>query len=176
MGELKIGTKRLMLLPISYNCMTELLDGTQTELERQGYLLCEDWITLEVLRYFDIIRSFMSPTLPPDGYFTWAVIERGSRLVIGDVGFKGPPNELGAVDIGYGIAPCARGKGYATEAVLAAMAWAFEQPRVRRILAECLQDNAASIHILKKIGMKEMFCEDNEIFFELKREDFVNKL
>ncbi len=173
LNELKIETKRLLLLPISYGCMTQLLDGTQTELEKQGYLLCDDWITLDVLRYFDIIRSFMSEDQPPNGFYTWAVVERGSGLVIGDVGFKGAPNELGAVDIGYGIAPCAREKGYATEAVLAAMAWAFAQPGVRRISAECLEDNVASIHILKKSGMKELIRDGNVILWEIKRKDFL---
>ncbi len=174
-NELRIETKRLLLLPISYQCMTSLLDGTQTELEKQGYLICDDWITLEVLQYLDIIRSFMPPDMPPDGFFTWAIIERGSKLVIGDVGFKGPPNEMGVIDIGYGIAPCARGKGYATEAVLAMMEWAFSQPGVRRISAECLDDNGASIHILQKAGMKEMIRDGNTIFWEIKREAFVHE-
>ncbi len=173
MNDLRVQTKRLLLLPISYACMTALLDGTQTELEQQGYLLCDDWITFDVLKYLDIIRSFMSSDEPPDGFFTWAIIEPASGLVIGDVGFKGRPNELGVVDIGYGIAACARGKGFATEAVSAMMSWAFSQPGVRRISAECLDDNAASIHILKKMGMREMLRDDNIIFWEIKREDFV---
>ncbi|MFA9381862.1 MAG: GNAT family N-acetyltransferase [Acetanaerobacterium sp.] len=174
MCDIRVDTERLLLLPISYGCMRSLIDGTQTELEKQGFLICDDWISLEVLQYLDIIRALMSKDTAPDGFFTWAVIERDSRVIIGDVGFKGHPNELGVIDIGYGIAACARGKGYATEAVTALLAWAFSQPGARRVSAECLDDNSASIHILKKMGMKEIVRDGSTVFWEVKRDEFVN--
>jgi [ribosomal protein S5]-alanine N-acetyltransferase len=47
-------------------------------------------------------------------------------LVVGSGGFKGPPAD-GAVEIGYGVAPSARGQGFATQAVrlLVLRAFAF---------------------------------------------------
>src|SRR6266511_1035624 len=35
--------------------------------------------------------------------------------VVGDLGFYGPPTPAGVVTVGYGLAPGARGHGYATE-------------------------------------------------------------
>ena len=39
--------------------------------------------------------------------------------MIGAAGFQGPPDDTGAVRVGYGLAESARGHGYATEALRA---------------------------------------------------------
>ena len=41
---------------------------------------------------------------------------------VGGIGFKGQPDG-GCVEIGYGLAPSARGHGYAAEAVVALLPW-----------------------------------------------------
>ncbi len=173
MEDLRVETERLLILPMSYSFMTNLLEGTQTDLELQGYLLCEGWVNMEVLSYVDIIRSLMPPEGTVDGFYTWAVIDKHTGMIIGDIGFKGRPNELGIIDIGYGLAPSARGRHIATEAVLAMLQWAFAQPGVRRVSAECLDDNTASVRILKNMGMREMLRDGNTIFWEVKREQFL---
>ena len=71
--------------------------------------------------------------------------------VVGDLGFKGLSAD-GAVEIGYGFLPEFWGKGYATEAVKAAVRWAAAQPEVKRIEAETVPDNAASQRVLEKAG------------------------
>jgi len=45
--------------------------------------------------------------------------ELGVRRVVGSVGFHGPPNEAGQVEIGYHVEPGFRRRGFATEAVRA---------------------------------------------------------
>jgi len=45
-----------------------------------------------------------------------------------------------------------QGRGYATEMAQALVAWALRQPTVRRVTAECLEDNPASIRVLEKSG------------------------
>ena len=46
------------------------------------------------------------------------VVERGSGKAVGGVGFFGAP-EQGRIEIGYSIVESRRGRGYATEAVIA---------------------------------------------------------
>ena len=41
----------------------------------------------------------------------FAVVHQESRSVIGNVGFKGPPDEGGVVEIAYGIVPTFEGRG-----------------------------------------------------------------
>jgi RimJ/RimL family protein N-acetyltransferase len=80
------------------------------------------------------------------------VRERASGLVVGGVGFFGPPEE-GRVEIGYGIVASRRRRGYATEAVLAMLELAFAQPGVSEVIAAADPRNTASIRVLEKSGL-----------------------
>ena len=96
---------------------------------------------------------------------TWSglVVERASNVAIGQMGFKAAPSEDGSIELGYGINPSHWGRGYATEMVSALIGWATEQPDIKRITAETLADNLASIRVLEKLGFERMGQrEDNE--------------
>lgn len=82
----------------------------------------------------------------------WVIIERASRSVVGDVGFHGPPDDGGTIEIGYFVVPDRRHRGYATEAAGALLEWAAAEPPVRCIVAACAPDNAASICTLERVG------------------------
>jgi RimJ/RimL family protein N-acetyltransferase len=77
----------------------------------------------------------------PFGYFR--ISRRSDGLAVGGVGFKDRPDERGAVEIGYGLAPSARGNGYAAEALIALIGFASEH-RVTVIVAGTDLDNIAS--------------------------------
>jgi ribosomal-protein-alanine N-acetyltransferase len=62
------------------------------------------------------------------------VVETSSGLVVGGVGFHGPPNS-GEAEIGYGIVVSRRGRGYATEAVATLVSSAWGMPDVVAIVA-----------------------------------------
>jgi ribosomal-protein-alanine N-acetyltransferase len=76
------------------------------------------------------------------------------RIAIGSINLKGPPRE-GEVEIGWGILPSMRRMGFASEATAAMIAWTFAQPSVSRISATIADDNAASIRVADKLGMKK---------------------
>ena len=83
-------------------------------------------------------------------YAIW-IIELSDGTHIGDLCFKGL-NSNGVAEIGYGILEEYQGQGYATEAVKAALTWAFQNPNVTAIEAETDADNAASKRVLEKCG------------------------
>ena len=83
-------------------------------------------------------------------YAMW-MIELRDGTHIGDLCFKGL-GANGAVEIGYGILEEYQGRGYATEAVCAAVNWALQQPGVTRVEAETEQNNRASKRVLEKCG------------------------
>lgn len=62
----------------------------------------------------------------------------------------------GTVGLGYVIARCHQGKGYATEATQAIIHWAFQQPTIYRVNASTDIENIASQRVLEKAGM---LCE-----------------
>ena len=76
------------------------------------------------------------------------------NLVIGSCGFKGPPGTDGIVEIGYGLAPGYRGRGFATEAAQALVTYALDCERVRTIRAHTLPEPNASARVLAKCGFR----------------------
>lgn len=81
------------------------------------------------------------------------VIGTVSLEVDDGMGQPGMPSRTEA-NLGYVFDPAYGGHGYATEAVTAMVAHAFERLGVRRITAGCFADNLASVRILEKIGMR----------------------
>jgi [ribosomal protein S5]-alanine N-acetyltransferase len=73
--------------------------------------------------------------------------------VVGTAGFKGPPDETGTVEIGYGILQEYRRKGYATEAARALIETAFADARVTTVIAETLPHLTASIGVMQNCGL-----------------------
>jgi len=92
-------------------------------------------------------------------YFAYVVVRRADGLAIGDVGFHGPPDADGEVEVGYALVPAARGSGLATEATGLLVTWACEQPGVRRVSARVSPANAPSRRVLERLG----FARDGEV-------------
>jgi RimJ/RimL family protein N-acetyltransferase len=92
------------------------------------------------------------------GYGYWALREKSTGRFVGELGFADfkrdiqPPLE--APEIGWALSPWAHGKGYATEAVQAAVAWGDGHLAPRTV---CLISpaNRASIRVADKCGYVE---------------------
>lgn len=95
----------------------------------------------------------------------WLAVLKTDGTIIGDLGFKGKPDDERTVEIGYGLLEPYWNKGYATEAVGALMEWAWEQESICRIKAETLPDNQGSIRVLEKLGMKEIIRSEEMIYW-----------
>jgi len=83
-------------------------------------------------------------------YTFWIVVEKSSRLIVAELGFKGEPTGSGEIEIGYGTMPAHQGKGFMSEAVGGMVRWGKKRPDVHCILAETDETNAASIKVLHK--------------------------
>lgn len=93
------------------------------------------------------------------GYGYWAVEEKATGRYLGDIGFADFKRDLqpsleGMLEFGWVLAPHAHGKGYASEAVAAAIAWAEQhRPTLRAV---CIIDpaNEPSIRVAEKAGFR----------------------
>lgn len=88
------------------------------------------------------------------------IVERDSGLVVGSIGLFWPPDE-GILEIGYGIVPSRRGRGYAPEATRALAAHALTAPGVRTVVATVELSNPASVRVLEKSGFRPWTTEEN---------------
>lgn len=92
------------------------------------------------------------------GFGFWVVRERDSGRFVGEVGFAEfrreiDPSTEGTPEMGWILAPHAHGKGYATEAVRAALAWAATAfGPDQRIVCIIGPSNQASIRVAEKCG------------------------
>ena len=84
----------------------------------------------------------------PFGYYRITRLADGRA--VGGIGFKSQPDG-GCVEIGYGLAPSARGHGYAAEAAVALLAMAADHG-VSRVIAGTTPDNIASQRTLVRAG------------------------
>ena len=66
-----------------------------------------------------------------------------------------PPSAYRVAEIGlfWAIDPDQQRQGYATEAAQALIDFAFQQLRVKRLIATTEHDNAASVGVMRKLGM-----------------------
>jgi ribosomal-protein-alanine N-acetyltransferase len=85
-----------------------------------------------------------------DAETAFLVLLTSTGVVVGDAGWKGGPDAAGTVEIGYGLASSVRGQGLGTELVALLTAWALDQPGVRRVTAEVLEDNLPSRRALER--------------------------
>jgi RimJ/RimL family protein N-acetyltransferase len=99
---------------------------------------------------------------------TWALLGFGSWLVethegefIGTFGFlearreMAPPFNPGEIEVGWGLAPEAQGKGYALEALSALLAWGDRELSGRKLVCIINPDNAPSLKLAAKTGFRE---------------------
>jgi RimJ/RimL family protein N-acetyltransferase len=92
----------------------------------------------------------------PFGYYR--ISRLGDGRAVGGIGFKGKP-EGGRVEIGYGLAPSARGHGYAREAVVAILAIAADHG-LSTVIADTTLDNIASQRTLIRAGFDLVDTDD----------------
>lgn len=106
------------------------------------------------------------------GWTSWYVIVphgAGRKTLIGSVGAGGPPDESGAIMIGYSLLDQFHGKGYATAALQGFLAWAGRHPGLRRVVADTYPHLKASIRVLEKCGFGRVGAglDEGTIRFEL---------
>jgi [ribosomal protein S5]-alanine N-acetyltransferase len=153
---MSIDTAHLSLIPFSPHQLLALIEGYERFEEcfgmKAGDGLREFMVSADVSpEWLARLRESSSPDPWLHGF---AVVHRESRYVIGIVGFKGPPDDEGTVEIAYGIVPGFQGRGYATEAAEAGFAFAMGSGRVRVVRAHTLPTPNASTRVLKKCGFQ----------------------
>ena len=90
----------------------------------------------------------------------WLVEERASGAFVGEVGFAVfhrviEPSLGEAPEAGWVLHPRAHGRGYATEALRAALRWADARQGLRRSVCMIAPENGASLRLAQRCGYVE---------------------
>ena len=84
----------------------------------------------------------------------FTVEERETGTIVGDVGFAVADGEPNVIKVGYTISPGSQGLGYATEAIQALVDYAFDTLGAEIVRAHASAENAPSIRVAEKVGMR----------------------
>ncbi|MGC4870100.1 GNAT family N-acetyltransferase [Micromonospora sp. DT53] len=114
------------------------------------------------------VRGFLAATAAhgdrrPFGHYR--ITRAADGKAIGGIGFKGRPDN-GRIEVGYGLAPSARGNGFAVEALAALLDLAGEHG-LSRVVAETTNDNVASRRTLERAGFRLVGSNDGLYQYEV---------
>jgi RimJ/RimL family protein N-acetyltransferase len=136
MNALQLQTARLRLLvpaPEAVRAGIEAMGATQKA------AMSADWLA-----------RVRAATTPDPWVLGFSMPDRATDFELGNIGPKSPPNEDGAVELAYMVKPEHQGQGYATEACEAVVDFAFQNGRVRVVMAHTLPEFNASARVLTK--------------------------
>ncbi|NLE75906.1 MAG: GNAT family N-acetyltransferase [Chloroflexi bacterium] len=171
---MELETERLRLIPLSRSQL-ELLLADRGALEQALGLEVSGAALEPELR--EAVENDMLAGMAAHGaadlwYTEWQIVLKAQRRIIGGLCFKGPPNAEEVVEIGYGLQPPYRGRGYMTEAARAALAWAFSQRGVQAAAAEIERDNWPSQRVARRLGMAPYADQGQFTYWGVERQEF----
>lgn len=163
---MEITTAHLRLVPCSVAVAQAAAADRGALAAELGARVPPDWPGEDLRDFLPLYGQLVGDADAQAGWGIWLILLPAEYSLIGDIGFKGPPDAAGTVEIGYSILALFRGHGYATEAAAALVEWAAAQGAVRRITAECLASNHASTRVLEKIGMRQIGRDEHGLRWE----------
>lgn len=95
----------------------------------------------------------------------WCIRVQGSDEFVGVAMLRQLNKDWREFEVGYSLARSQWGQGYATEAVRAALRFAFRTLRAHRIVANTYPENAASCRLLEKLGFR-LEAEQKQSYWE----------
>lgn len=165
-----IETRNLQLIPCELSHMEIILKDKRGLEPLLGVSVLDAWPEFpEAVPYvYEELRGDPSSV----GWWTYLFVHVADRVLVGEGGLKGRPDESGVVEIGYAIVPEYRRRGLATEATRGLTGWAFSHTNVTAVAAHTLPDGHGSIKVLEKLGMRFSGVEGEVLRWRLDRREF----
>jgi ribosomal-protein-alanine N-acetyltransferase len=168
-------TERLELLPITLPMIEAVFVGDRSRAESlAGARLPEAWPGRALVeRAFSADPALIAADPERRLWGDRLMIARrnedggGERRVVGSVIFHGRPDEGGVAEVGYGVERESQGRGFATEATRASVAWALAQELCHAVQATTYPWHTASLRVIEKLGMQRVGTREHDLLGEL---------
>ncbi|HEY1820595.1 MAG TPA: GNAT family protein [Trebonia sp.] len=82
------------------------------------------------------------------------MLNRAADAIVGSIGLFHADWEVRSAEIGYGVHAERRGRGYASEALVAVARWALTEGGLQRAWLTANTDNVASVRVAEKAGFQ----------------------
>lgn len=134
-----------------------------------------DGVVTDIQQSLDVI-AYVRSQYKENGIGRMAAITKDTNEFIGWVGLKLERNVNGRnqfYDIGYRLKPRFWGRGYATEATLFFLEYAFTVLRAQEVNAFAFSNNGVSLRVLEKCGLQQtehfLFNGQESVWLEIKQ-------
>ena len=142
-------TERLILRPMQVSDAEHMFDYAK-RLDVTAYLL---WSPHPSVQYTKDYLRYIRSRYALGEFYDWAVVDRTDGRMIGTCGFTRFDLPHNGGEIGYVLNPDYHGRGYGSEAAERVLRYGFEVLGLHRIEAKFMEGNAASLHVMEKLGM-----------------------
>lgn len=151
--EWPIATDRLLLRPFEPGDLDALYEMQSDE--RVVRYLYFDARTREEVRE-GLAERIAGAAIKGEGeWLSAAVISRESGHLVGDVALHWASVIHRQGELGFIIHPAHHGRGYAVEASIPLLAFAFQTLELHRVIGRAEARNTASARVLQKLGMRQ---------------------
>lgn len=158
-----IRTERMELVALAPETIRDLIAGHRDDAERAiGLTLPAEFPTREDLAGFLPIQFQRMQAEPGKRQWMARLMVSARDGAVGHCGFHGPPETVGRAEIGYTVFTEFRGRGFAKEAALGLVTWAFAQG-AREVYATVSPANAPSLAVVKALGFTQVGTQEDEI-------------
>ena len=104
------------------------------------------------------------------GVVCFGMFDAKTSQVLGAVG-AGEHDDLHEPEIFFNLLPCARGKGYSTEGVMAVTEWVFSNYEINYLIATAEAGNVASQYVLGRCGYQ--FIDERELLVHILKKRYT---
>jgi ribosomal-protein-alanine N-acetyltransferase len=148
-------TERLLIVPLSHELVLAAIDKNESAFMALGYHTHGLWPHGDLCDALPFFEEMLRDSVGLGVFGPWLIVKSADGAIIGDIGFKGPPDGTGEIEIGFSVIPSEHRKGFCEEAAKALLECASGDPSVNRIIAECLITNIPSRALLAKLDFRE---------------------
>ena len=172
-----IRSHRLELISMEPALLEALLARDHTRAAHIGGFHIPDDLVLSEQTLQRRLRQLRTrPEIQP--WLLRAIVIRRSQTMCGRIGFHSEPSPedlrhvaADGVELGYAVGESFRRRGFAKEAAIALMKWAFEKHRRRCFVLSINPSNEASLAMAHSLGFREMGShiderDELELYFE----------
>lgn len=176
--DTRAATDRLVLVPATAKIARADADGSDDLGAMLGVVVPKIWPPELFGDHRERLAEILESKPGECGWWSWYITYTIEGLpagtLVGSVGFSGPPDADGHVQIGYAILEDYRGQGFATESVGGLIDWAFENTSVQRISGETFADMPVSISVMTRNNMTHTGngAQPGTVRYEITRRDW----
>jgi len=159
-------TEHLELVLMSVPCMEALQKHDLVTASRELGATTTEWMANQLVDFLNYRLGQLREDPSIRGWLGRAIVyteSNGSREAIGSIGFHGPPDEKGRLEIGYSVDPRYRRRGFARESVKALFDWARETHGIRTFVASVSPTNQPSLNLIAQFGFHQVGEQMDEI-------------